>query len=306
MQTRLTLGPVLFHWPGEALRDFHFRIADEAPIDAVCLGEVVCPKRAPELAPHLGAVAERYAAAGKEVVFATPSLTMSGAERRMTEAALAAAGELLVEANDIAALGALAGRDHAIGPFVNVYNEDSLAWLAGRGARRVCLTPELPASAIAAIAEAARARGLDVALEVMAFGRMPLSLSARCYHARAHGLARDDCRYVCAQDPDGLALDTLDGEPFLAVNGPQAMSHTWLNLLAELPVLAAMGIARLRLSPQSCDMVAVARAFRDVLDGRIAAGEGAALLGRAAAGADFSNGYFHGREGAAYADQAEA
>lgn len=46
-KAELTMGPVLFHWPVETLRDFYFHIADEAPVDNVCLGEVVCHKRAP-------------------------------------------------------------------------------------------------------------------------------------------------------------------------------------------------------------------------------------------------------------------
>ena len=28
----LTLGPLFFHWPAERLRNFYFRIADEAPV----------------------------------------------------------------------------------------------------------------------------------------------------------------------------------------------------------------------------------------------------------------------------------
>ena len=46
-RSELTLGPVLFNWQPEAWRDFYFRIADEAPVTAVYLGEVVCFKRAP-------------------------------------------------------------------------------------------------------------------------------------------------------------------------------------------------------------------------------------------------------------------
>ena len=64
---KLTLGPVLFNWAPERWRDFHFRMADEAAIDTVCLGEVVCAKRRPLFAPHFAAVAERYENAGKEI-----------------------------------------------------------------------------------------------------------------------------------------------------------------------------------------------------------------------------------------------
>ena len=45
--SELTLGPVLFNWQPERWRDFYFRIADEAPVATVYLGEAVCSKRAP-------------------------------------------------------------------------------------------------------------------------------------------------------------------------------------------------------------------------------------------------------------------
>ena len=57
----LTLGPILFNWKPERRRDFYFRIADEAPIDCVYLGEVVCSKREPFFVDDLPA--DRRAAA---------------------------------------------------------------------------------------------------------------------------------------------------------------------------------------------------------------------------------------------------
>ena len=44
---KLTLGPVLFNWPTPMWVDFYARIADEAPVDRVVIGEVVCSKRSP-------------------------------------------------------------------------------------------------------------------------------------------------------------------------------------------------------------------------------------------------------------------
>ena len=150
-----------------------------------------------------------------------------------------------------------------------IYNEGTLAFLARRGARRVTLPFELPARALAALAEAAATMESPPELEVQVFGRTPLAISARCYHARAQGLHRNNCQYVCEADRDGMALDTLDGRPFLAVNGTQTLSFGIGNLAGELAALRAMGIGRFRLSPQDLDMVAVAEAFRAVLDGRL-------------------------------------
>lgn len=260
---KLSLGPLLYNWDADARRDFYFRIAGEAPVDIVYLGEVVCSKRAPFWEPHLAEIAERLVRAGKEVVYSTLALLMNGRE---TEAlgALASEPGITVEANDVAALRLLAGRPHVIGPFINVYNEGTLNWLAERGATRVVLPAELPGSAVETLARTGR----SVAFELQAFGRLPLALSARCYHARAHGLHKDGCQFVCGFDKDGLAVETLDGQGFLAVNGTQTMSHTVRSLLKVVPAFRDSGIEIFRLWPQSLDMIPVIELFRAVLDGR--------------------------------------
>lgn len=291
---KLILAPVLFNWAPDRWRDFYFRIADEAPVETVCVGEVVCSKRMALFEPVLADVIERLQAAGKEVVLSTLALVMTEHEMD-TVRALAAVDGFLVEANDISAAALLAGRPHAIGPFVNVYNEGTLGYLAGRGAQRVALPVELGAEAVAALAGAA-----DAEIEVQVFGRLPLALSARCYHARALGLHKDGCQYVCGEDADGMDLHTLDGEPFLAVNGTQTLSHAYGNLVGELAALQASGIGRFRLSPQDVDMVAVARVFRDVLDDRQAPPAALETLAGLAPGKPFSNGFHHGAAGAEF------
>jgi collagenase-like PrtC family protease len=291
MPAELTLGPVLFHWPAETLRDFYFRIADEAPVATVHLGEVVCSKRLPFFAPHLPEVIERLQAAGKRVVLSSLALVMDKREGKAM-AELCEEAELLVEANDMAAVGLLAGRPHVVGPFVNVYNEATLAWLAGNGAVRVCLPVELPEASIRALATVE-----GVELELLAWGRLPLALSARCYHARAHGRRKDDCRFACGDDLDGMNVTTLDGEPFLTVNGIQTMSHSCTSIARKLDDLRALGVRHFRLSPQSCDMVAVAGTFRELLDGGTDAEEAEARLQDLFPAAPLSNGFLFGREG---------
>ena len=295
-KAELSLGPVLFHWPEETLRDFYFRIADEAPVDSVCLGEVICHKRAPFFMPHLDEIADRLKAAGKRVVFTTLAEVMLPAERRLVEAACAI-DDQLVEVNDVSALWHLAGRPHHIGPYMNVYNEDTLSVLADKGASHVCLPAELPAAALQALGEAAGALG--VSLEVQVFGRVPLALSARCYHARLTGRTKDSCQYACEADPDGLTLETLEGTPFLAINGIQTLSHSCLNLAGELADLQDMGVTGFRLSPHSCDMVAVAQIFRSVADGALDPDEAEARLAALDPPGPFANGFFHGTAGCA-------
>lgn len=289
---QLTLGPVLYHWAPERWRDFHYRIADEAPVDTVVVGEAVCSKRTPFKQDYIPAVVERLEAAGKRVLHASLILVSLPRERRQTRE-LMQAEEAEVEINDLSCLASLGERSFAVGPFVNVYNEGTAGFLAGRGATRICLPPELPLTAVASIAAALP----KVAVEVFAFGKVPLAISARCYHARAHKLTKDNCRFVCEQDPDGMPVKTLDGAGFLSVNGVQTLSHGSASLLRDIPALRAAGVAALRLSPQDCDMVAVTRLFRDVVDERLDPEEAESRLGAVYPDVPLANGFLHGAPG---------
>ncbi len=287
----LTLGPLMHNWAVGRRRDFYARIADEAPVSCVHLGEVVCSKRAAFTDPDLPVIAERLRAGGKEVVFSTLALVTSRAEIRAVTETLEAG--FLVEANDVSCLQALAGRPHVIGPLVNVFNEGTLASLARLGAIRVAPPPEVGIEGLAVLASAEP----QVEIEATVFGRLTLSVAARCYHARAYGLHRDNCQFVCDRHPDGLPVETLDGEAFVAVNGTQTMSHGYVAAAAELAHLLAAGVRRFRLMPQAVDMVAVAGLYRDVLDGRIEAVEAMAGLRELAESVPFVDGYAHRRPG---------
>jgi O2-independent ubiquinone biosynthesis protein UbiV len=288
---KLTLGPNLFNWPTSKWQDFYARIADEAPIDRVCVGEAVCSKRTPFRNDVIADVIERLQRGGKEVVLTTLALPTS--KREVNEIVETANDRFLIEANDITTVALLQGRPFVVGPFVNVYNEETLAEFATLGATSVCLPPELPLEAIGKIA----ARRCSVDIELFAFGRTPLALSARCYHARIHNLPKDACKFVCEQDLDGLTVDTIDDDHFLTVNGIQTMSHTVTALSSEVRELDGAGVGRLRLSPQTCDMVEVANAYRDLLDQRIGASELLVRLEGLQLPAPVANGYLHGRKG---------
>jgi collagenase-like PrtC family protease len=294
MRARLTLGPLLFNWSQERYRDFYFRIADEAPVDRVTIGEVVCSKRQPFLQECVPPVIERLERAGKEIVLG--ALALPTLEREIRHDRELAASGYAVEVNDASLLPAVKGHPFHAGPLLNVYNEATVAYLAGLGARSVALPPELPRASITAIAAA---RG-DVEIEIWAFGRIPLAISARCYHARAHRLTKDSCQFVCGNDPDGLKVETLDGRGFLAINGVQTLSYTYGNLIGEVAGLAGEGVGAFRLSPHSCDMVAVAESFRAVLDGRLACDEAMARLQALGIEAPFANGFVRGGVGADY------
>lgn len=291
-QATLTLGPLLFHWASEKARDFYFRMADEAPLDTVIVGEIVCAKRLPFQQHYLPEVIERLEQAGKRIILSTLALIMDAREMESVQGITSMAENYLIEANDLAAVSLLKGKPFAVGPLVNIYNRSALDYFEAQGARHICLPPELPADSLKVLASAAKAT-----LEVQAFGRLPLAIASRCYHARNAGRHRDNCQYACGENPDGLQVDTLDGEPFLAVNGMQTLSHTYSHLLPEIAKLRAMGIHSFRLSPHDTDMVAVSRLYRDVLDGKLEASEATEHLKRVLPDAAFANGFYHNVEG---------
>lgn len=298
----LTLGPVQFNWPAAMWEDFYARIADEADLDRVVVGEMVCSKRLPFYAERIPAVVERLTRAGKKVALCSLALVTSRRERQLA-ADLATMDGVEIEVSDLTLLARLpVGRPFRVGPLVNVYNERSLAFLAGRGARGICLPPELPFASIEALAAAADGRRLGV--EVWSFGRVPLAISGRCYHARIHGLTKDSCQFVCERDPDGLRVETLDRQDFLAINGVQTLSHSCATVLGEIDRLLAAGVTGFRLSPHGCDMVAVARLYRARLGGALGGAEALARLRELATFAPLSNGFLFGAPGAAFVDGA--
>ena len=183
----LTVGPLLFHWPAETIADFYARLADEAPVDHVVVGEVVCSKRLPFYADIIPAAVQRLQRAGKRVSLTSLALPTLARERASARALFASG--LDVELNDLSAMGVAGDNGFSVGPLINVYNEATLEFLARRRARSVCLPPELPYDSVKILAEAGSSLGVDI--ELWAYGRAPLAISARCYHARVHGLSKD-------------------------------------------------------------------------------------------------------------------
>ncbi len=298
--TELTLGPVYYLWDGPKWRDFYYQIADEAPVDRVILGETVCSKRQHFIEPHLATVVERLVRSGKSIAFSSLALVTLERENRLVQE-LIETSDYAIEVNDLSAIGLIKGRRHFIGPLVNVYNGPTVRLLAQRGADRICLPPELPFSSIAKIA----ADAPHVALEVMVFGRMPLAISARCAHARSKGRIKDNCHFVCGEEPDGMSIKTLDRQSFLVLNGVQTMSHTCQLLLSELKELQEAGVTGFRLSPQDCDMARIAVIFQETISGSMEPQEAIELIGQTYPKAKFSNGFHHGREGAAWVSRAK-
>lgn len=287
----LTLGPLFFHWSPEKRRDFYYRIADESVVDCVYIGEVICSKREPFFEGYLPTVIERLQAAGKEVVLSTLALITSKHEINSIKENIGS--NILIEANDVACLQVLKGKPHIIGPFINVFNEGTRDYLVKNNAQRIVLPVEMAASAINIITKEPH----NVDTEVMVFGRQPLSVAMRCYHARSYELNKDSCQFVCSLNADGLPADTIDGQHILTVNGTQTMSHGYVVLLDQLKKLQDMGVTHFRISPQNIDMIKVAAIYRKTLDGKFNSDEAITKLKESTSEVPFVNGFIHGKSG---------
>lgn len=286
----LSLGPLLYYWSREDTFAF-YEAAAGWPVARVYLGETVCSRRHVLRLPDWMELAEKLDASGKEVVLSTQTLIESESDLKVLRK-IVRDGRFLVEANEWGAVRLLseAKAPFVAGPTLNVYNPETLGVLAGLGARRWLPPVEVSRTALAALLEHAPA---EMETEVFAYGRLPLAYSARCFTARHYNLPKDDCQFRCLDHPDGLPLATREGKPFLTINGIQTQSAGVYNLINEIPSLRELGVACLRLSPQSRHMERVVKAFDAALAGDSAAAAG---LAKAIPGPSV-DGYWHGRAG---------
>ncbi len=286
----LSLGPLQYYWSRDDVLAFYGE-AKNWPLARVYLGESVCSRRHLLRLSDWLALAEQIAAAGKEVVLSSQSLIESESDLK-TLRRIVSDGRFRVEANEWGAVRLLseAGVPFVAGPTLNVYNHETLDVLAGLGAQRWLPPVEMSRASLASLLERAPAA---IETEVFAYGRLPLAYSARCFTARHYNLPKDDCQFRCLDHPDGLALATREGAPFLTLNGIQTQSAGVYSLIGELPALRELGVASLRLSPQSRHMGRVVDAFWAALAGEDGAAE---KLARVMPGPAV-DGYWHGRAG---------
>lgn len=286
---KLSLGPLQYFWPRERTLAFYREVMDW-PLDIVYLGETVCSKRRELRLKDWLALANEMADAGKEVVLSTLALVEAeselGALLRQVEN-----GRFLVEANDMSAVQLCRERKLPFvgGPTLNVYNHRALAMLVEDGLQRWVPGVEQGRELLNGTRAALEADGGRMPeLEVLAWGRLPLAYSARCFTARALDIPKDDCGFRCIDYPDGMPLATRENEPFLTINGIQVQGTEVVDMAPEHDQLAASGVDILRLYPQAKGMAEVVEHFRRML---------ASPIPPPPLGA--RNGYWHGQPGKA-------
>lgn len=262
---KISLGPIQYYWKREKTIAFYQQL-QESEIDIVYLGETVCSKRRELTLDDWLKIAEQLETSGKEVVLSTLALLEARSELNSLQQ-ITANNHYLVEANDVAAVQLLSGHGpFVLGQHINIYNNETLAYLHDLGASRWVIPVELGRNTIIKLHEN---RPASMETEIFAYGRLPLSFSARCFTARAHDKNKDDCDYVCSEYTDGLPLFTQDEQPFMILNGIQVQSSSVHNLVAHLDELVALGIDIIRIDPQEQGMQEIINIIRNVLNGKL-------------------------------------
>ena len=262
MPMKLSLGPLQYFWPRERTLAFYRDVAGW-PLDIVYLGETVCSKRRELRLQDWLEIAHALAAAGKEVVLSTLALIEAESELGVLRRQVAN-GTFRVEANDLSAVQVC--REHGLpfvgGPTLNVYNHRALALLVEDGLWRWVPGVEQGRTLLRELRQALEAEGGAMPeIEMLAWGRLPLAWSARCFTARALDVPKDRCGFRCIEHADGLPLATREGTPFLTINGVQIQGAEVVDLLPQRDELAGCGVGILRISPQAQGTEAVVARF---------------------------------------------
>jgi O2-independent ubiquinone biosynthesis protein UbiV len=292
---KISIGPCLFDWGKQGITDFYKRMAFETEADILYIGEVVCSKRLHLDPDELFTLAAELKSSGKEIVFSTLGLVMNEPEQAEIRDLAARAREagLSLETNDMASFGVGEGQPLVAGPHICTYNPETLDFLKEVGVHRIVLPVELSAKYMAGIFRDRQ----GVESEVFAYGRLPLTFSARCYTARAFNLPKVNCQYKCGDYPDGMPMHTQDDKQFLVINGTETMSELVYNLIADIQRLQEMKVDIVRLSPQSQNMQGVVDIWKKSMSGEMDGEEALAKLLELNGNDPFCNGYFHERPG---------
>lgn len=266
---KITLGSIPFYWPKEKVEAF-YQAARDWPVDRVCLGETVCPKRRQLTPQDWFRIGHNLQDAGKDVVISTLALIEAQSELSALKR-LCADSEFVIEANDLAAVEMLAGleRTFVAGPQLNIYNPQSLALLVKDGLTDWVLPVELGRDQLRQILEAIAAANLRVNTELFAHGYLPLALSARCFTARALDLPKDACKQACLSYEKGILVSSQEDQRLFRLNGIQTLSGDIQDLLTDIETIRQLPLSAIRLSPSCFDMAPIIDAYSKALAGQL-------------------------------------
>ena len=293
IKTTISVGPIFFYWDQEKAKNFYKSIANEESINEVYVGEVICSKRDTFEFNFWREIISNLKSSGKNVIFSTLALISNDYETKTIKEIIDRNVDLTIEANDVSTIALLDGRRAEIGPLFNIYNEESIKFLKKKNVSKVTLPTETSFSSLKTFAT-----DNEIELGLQVFGKMPLSISSRCYHARAYDLSKANCNFSCARDPNGLEVKTLENFSLFSVNGLQTLSHSYCSLLNEISELKEIGINNFRISPQDqINIPKICALFRNVADKKISTTEADLIIRQEVSNSPLSNGFLHNNAG---------
>lgn len=263
---KISLGPLLYCWENSRIHDFYDH-AKHSDADIIYLGEAVCAKRKELRLEEWLEIGKMLEAHGKEVVLTSLALVDSPSKLQDVKNAVNN-GLFSIEANDMAAVN-LCYENHlpfTAGYSLNLYNAESLAIMLRNGMKRWCFPVELSQSWIQEIKESAEPSGIwpKFEKEILAYGYLPLSYSARCFTARSVGREKANCEVICLEDSCGKAVISQDQERIFTMNGIQMQSGLCNNLINECHKMQGL-VDIVRLSPLSEDIFPMIDRYREAL-----------------------------------------
>lgn len=260
---KYSLGPVLWYWPTETLADF-YQAAAESSAEIVYLGESVCSKRRATRFPQWLEFAHLLQESGKQVVFSTLALVQSTSELQEIKRYVDN-GEFLIEANDLGTVNMAAEQKlpFVVGHALNCYNAMTLRMLLRLGMTRWCMPVELSRDWLLGIQQQCDELGIHgkYETEVLAYGHLPLALSARCFTARSENKPKDECETCCINYPQGRRVLSQEDQQVFVLNGIQTMSGYCYNLGNDLTSMHGL-VDVVRLSPENKQTLALIDRFR--------------------------------------------
>lgn len=248
---KISVASIPYFWSKDAYYEFYHNLA-ETNVDIVYLGETVCSKRRSMKLNDWLILAELLEQSGKQAVLSSLILLEAESEVKYLNK-ICAQKNFLIEANDMSAvqLASQCNNEFVVGNTINIYNNQSLQYMAELGMSRWCVPVELGKTEIQSMLE--KLKSLQIEIEYQVFGRLPLAVSARCFTARHHQLPKDNCQFKCLEDEQGILLETQEGDSFAQINGIQIQSAKVTNLVSRWNELADMGVDIARIVPLSAE-----------------------------------------------------
>ncbi|MGR6860723.1 U32 family peptidase [Aliivibrio salmonicida] len=260
---KYALGPLLYFWSKENIESFYQK-ATNSEADIIYLGESVCSKRREMKAKDWFEIAKELSNSGKQVVLSTMALLEAPSEVNAMKKYIDN-GDFIIEANDVSAiqLASESKVPFVVGPAVNCYNAQTLNLFLKQGMTRWCMPVELSREWLQNVLIQCDDLGIrgKFETEVFSYGYLPLAYSARCFTARAENKAKDECETCCIKYPNGITVNSQEGQEVFTLNGIQTQSGYCYNLINDLSSMNDL-VDVVRLSPLSVETFSEVSKFK--------------------------------------------